>query len=273
MSFDINWSTLESDNRLNDLIRKHLNSYLQTTQLPSYVSNLRVLDFDLGKVGPAITLKEITDPLDEFYDSIRDELENNEAEENDNNKNEHEHANIEHRVVNQENINEDSEPLVIMPSPNDVQFLLEAEYKGDLLVTIGADLVLNYPVEKFMTLPVKLSISDIGLHSLCIAAYLSKQLFFSFLCDVSDPALDDSQIILDPKGPILAATKPLERISIVRSMKIETEIGEQYQGQGSILRSVGELEQFMFTIFKDFLRKELAWPSWINLDFNDDGEQ
>ena len=81
MSFDINWSTLESDNRLNDLIRKHLNSYLQNTQLPSYVSNLRVLDFDLGKVGPAITLKEITDPLDEFYDSIREEADQ-ETEEN-----------------------------------------------------------------------------------------------------------------------------------------------------------------------------------------------
>nr|5GYK_A Chain A, Mitochondrial distribution and morphology protein 12 [Saccharomyces cerevisiae S288C]5GYK_B Chain B, Mitochondrial distribution and morphology protein 12 [Saccharomyces cerevisiae S288C]5GYK_C Chain C, Mitochondrial distribution and morphology protein 12 [Saccharomyces cerevisiae S288C]5GYK_D Chain D, Mitochondrial distribution and morphology protein 12 [Saccharomyces cerevisiae S288C]5GYK_E Chain E, Mitochondrial distribution and morphology protein 12 [Saccharomyces cerevisiae S288 len=235
MSFDINWSTLESDNRLNDLIRKHLNSYLQNTQLPSYVSNLRVLDFDLGKVGPAITLKEITDPLDEFYDSIREEGGSG-------------------------------------GSPNDIQFLLEVEYKGDLLVTIGADLVLNYPVEKFMTLPVKLSISDIGLHSLCIVACLSKQLFLSFLCDVSDPALDDNQTVLDPKGPILAATKPLERISIVRSMKIETEIGEQYQGQGSVLRSVGELEQFLFTIFKDFLRKELAWPSWINLDFNDGDE-
>ncbi|CAI4051133.1 hypothetical protein SKDZ_15G1450 [Saccharomyces kudriavzevii ZP591] len=272
MSFDINWSTLESDNRLNDLIKKHLNSYLQNTQLPSYVSNLRVLDFDLGKAGPAITLKEITDPLNEFYDSIREELEDEEAKESDENEDRPERIITERGVADQNTLNEDSEPLVVMPSPNDMQFLLEVEYKGDLLVTIGADLVLNYPVEKFMTLPVKLSISDIGLHSLCIAAYLSKQLFFSFLCDVSDPALDDNQVVLDPKGPILAATKPLERISIVRSMKIETEIGEQYQGQGSVLRSVGELEQFLFTIFKDFLRKELAWPSWINLDFNDDSE-
>ncbi|QHS76111.1 ERMES complex subunit MDM12 [Saccharomyces paradoxus] len=271
MSFDINWSTLESDNRLNDVIRKHLNSYLQNSQLPSYVSNLRVLDFELGKVGPAITLKEITDPLDEFYDSIREDA-YEETEENNNDKDVTEHFGTEHTVADHQAPKDDSEPLVVMPSPNDIQFLLEVEYKGDLLVTIGADLVLNYPVEKFMTLPVKLSISDIGLHSLCIAAYLSKQLFFSFLCDVSDPALDDNQTVLDPKGPILAATKPLERISIVRSMKIETEIGEQYQGQGSVLRSVGELEQFLFTIFKDFLRKELAWPSWINLDFNEDDE-
>ncbi|AJU11008.1 Mdm12p [Saccharomyces cerevisiae YJM1478] len=271
MSFDINWSTLESDNRLNDLIRKHLNSYLQNTQLPSYVSNLRVLDFDLGKVGPAITLKEITDPLDEFYDSIREETDQ-ETEENNDNKEDSEHVCPDRTIANHEGPKDDFEAPVVMPSPNDIQFLLEVEYKGDLLVTIGADLVLNYPVEKFMTLPVKLSISDIGLHSLCIVACLSKQLFLSFLCDVSDPALDDNQTVLDPKGPILAATKPLERISIVRSMKIETEIGEQYQGQGSVLRSVGELEQFLFTIFKDFLRKELAWPSWINLDFNDDDE-
>ena len=187
MSFDINWSTLESDNRLNDLIRKHLNSYLQNTQLPSYVSNLRVLDFDLGKVGPAITLKEITDPLDEFYDSIREEADQ-ETEENNDNKEDSEHICPDRTIANHEGPKDDFEAPVVMPSPNDIQFLLEVEYKGDLLVTIGADLVLNYPVEKFMTLPVKLSISDIGLHSLCIVACLSKQLFLSFLCDVSDPA-------------------------------------------------------------------------------------
>ena len=89
------------------------------------------------------------------------------------------------------------------------------------------------------------------------------------LCDVSDPVLDDVDCVLDPNGPVLLANKPLERISIIRSMKIETEIGDRFKDDGSTLRSVGQLEEFIVQKLKDFLRKELAWPSWVNLDFND----
>ncbi|GAV53024.1 hypothetical protein ZYGR_0AI03060 [Zygosaccharomyces rouxii] len=237
MSFDIHWSNLESDTRLNESIKDHLNTYLGTISLPSYVCNLRILDFSLGKTAPNITLREISDPLDELYRGL----------------------------------NED-EPEVITPSPNDIQFLVEVEYKGDLLVTLAADLVLNYPSDNFMTLPVKLTISNVGLHSLCLVAYLSKHLLISFLCDISDVDLDGNESLLDPKGHVLSPRRSLDRISIIRNMKIETEIGQQHSGEGSVLRSVGRLEQFLLEIFKDLLRKEVSWPSWIELDFNDDDE-
>lgn len=244
MSFDIDWSELESDARLNESIKTHLNSYLQSIDLPNYVSNLRILDFSLGKIAPKIILREISDPLDDFYTALNED----EAKTDDNTES----------------------GAHIRPSPNDIQFLTEVEYKGDLLITLAANLILHYPTANFMTLPVKLTISNIGMHSLCLIAYLAKQLFISFLCDVSDTVLDDNDSILDPTGPVLAPRRSLERILIVRSMKIETEIGQQYEGDGSILRSVGKLEQFLLEKFKDLLRKELGWPSWINLDFEDD---
>lgn len=238
MSFDIHWGNLASDARLNKSIKDHLNTYLGSISLPSYVCNLRLLDFNLGKTAPNITLKEISDPLDEIYKGL----------------------------------NED-EPDVVTPSPNDIQFLVEVEYKGDLLVTLAADLVLHYPSENFMVLPVKLTISNVGLHSLCLVAYLSKHLLISFLCDISDADLDNKESLLDPNGHALYPRRSLERISIVRNMKIETEIGQQHSGEGSVLRSVGRLEQFLLEIFKNFLRKEVSWPSWIELDFNDDNEE
>lgn len=239
MSFDIDWTKLESDSRLNKSIKSHLNSYVQSINLPSYVSNLRILDFSIGKIAPNITLREISDPLEDFYEALNEEQDTGKP---------------------------------VKPSPNDIQFLTEIEYKGDLLITLAADLVLHYPTEGFMTLPVKLTISNIGIHSLCLLAHLAKQLFISFICDVSDVKLDNDESVLDPAGPVLAARRSLERILIIRSMKIETEIGEQYLGEGSVLRSVGKLEQFLLENLKDILRKELSWPSWINLDFGNESE-
>lgn len=241
MSFDIDWSKIESDTRLNKSIKDRLNSYVQSINLPSYVDNLRILDFSIGKVAPHITLRKISDPLDEFYKALNEEQEVGRT---------------------------------VEPSPNDIQLLTDIEYKGDLLITLAADLVLHYPTERFMTLPVKLTISNIGLHSLCLIAYLAKQVFISFVCDVSDERLDnDETSIIDPSGPLLAPRRSLERILIIRSMKIESEIGEQYLGEGSVLRSVGKLEQFLLENLKEVLRKELSWPSWINLDLSNDDDE
>ncbi|QLQ82189.1 hypothetical protein HG537_0G04440 [Torulaspora globosa] len=244
MSFDIDWTKIESDAGLNESIKCHLNSYLQSIDLPDYVSNLRILDFSIGKVPPNIILREISDPLDDFYQALNEDIDIDNAK-------------------------------PVERNPNDVQFLTEIEYKGDLLITIAADLVLHYPTKSFMTLPVKLTISNVGIHSLCLIAYLSKQIFVSFLCDVSDSMLDKNESILDTSGSLLAPKRSLERILILRTMKIETEIGEQCQGEGSVLRSVGKLEQFLLENFKEVLRKELSWPSWINLDLsnNDDSNE
>lgn len=242
MSFDIDWTKIESDTGLNESIKCHLNSYLQSIELPDYVSNLRILDFSIGKVPPNIILREISDPLDDFYQALNEDIEDVDG----------------------------AKP--VERNPNDVQFLTEIEYKGDLLITIAADLVLHYPTKSFMTLPVKLTISNVGIHSLCLIAYLSKQVFISFLCDVSDSMLDKNESILDTSGSLLAPKRSLERILILRSMKIETEIGEQCQGEGSVLRSVGKLEQFLLENFKEVLRKELSWPSWINLDLSNDDD-
>lgn len=243
MSFDIDWTKIESDAGLNESIKCHLNSYLQSIELPDYVSNLRILDFSIGKVPPNIILREISDPLDDFYQALNEDIESVDG----------------------------AKP--VERNPNDVQFLTEIEYKGDLLITIAADLVLHYPTKSFMTLPVKLTISNVGIHSLCLIAYLSKQVFISFLCDVSDSMLDKNESILDTSGSLLAPKRSLERILILRSMKIETEIGEQCQGEGSVLRSVGKLEQFLLENFKEVLRKELSWPSWINLDLSNDDDR
>lgn len=263
MSFEIDWKKLSSDVQLNEKIKEGLNRYFKAIQLPSYVSGIELLDFGFGKIAPNVVLRDISSPLQEFYDAINEEIdaENEEdgvgddsADDNDNDSNDGDELPNPH----------------VERKESDVQFLMELEYKGDISLTLTAELVLNYPVEKFMTLPLKITISSIGLHSLCLISYVSNQLFVSMLCDVSDPILDDVDCVLDPNGPVLLTNRPFERISIIRSMKIETEIGDEYKEDGSTLRSVNQLEEFIKQKMKDFLRKELAWPSWINLDFNEE---
>ncbi|AAS51215.2 ACL013Cp [Eremothecium gossypii ATCC 10895] len=234
MSFDINWNKINEDSTINQRARAFLNEHLESLQLPSYVSNIKMTDFKLGTIPPRITLKQIDNPLDDFYEALR------------------------------------LEGASIGGRDTDVQFLMEVDYKGDMLIELSAELVLNYPSPNFMQLPVKLTISDIGIHSLCLVAYLQRQLFISFLCDVSDPALDNVESPLDSNGPAFLGSKAVERISLIRSIKIQTEIGPQDLSEGTILRSVGKLEQFLSDVFKNLLRKEAAWPSWINLDFNED---
>ncbi|CUS21713.1 LAQU0S03e08988g1_1 [Lachancea quebecensis] len=258
MSFEINWQDLGDDEAVNNSIKSFLNSHLQSILLPSYVSSLQVTDFCLGGTPPKITLREISDPLDEFYNHIaNEELPKGERSENDNS-------------TCQPTDGGERDLQSEVQDESDLQFLVEIDYKGDMRIGVSAELALNYPSPSFMSLPVKLSITDLGIHALCLVAYISNQLFISFLCDVADPILDARESLIDLGSSAILGKKSLERISLIRSIKIDSEIGEQNNVEGSVLRSVGKLEQFLLEVFRTILKKEAAWPSWINLDFNDD---
>ncbi|CEP63399.1 ERMES complex subunit MDM12 LALA0_S08e01552g [Lachancea lanzarotensis] len=276
MSFEINWEDVGEDPVINNSIKAFLNSQLQAIALPSYVNSLQVTNFRLGHIPPKITLREITDPLSEFYEHIASESEGTKPKE-------HLRKHSTDGSDGQDQVDDDEEEEALnagkdgfepepkpTSNPSDMQFLVEVDYKGDMTIEVNAELALNYPSPSFMSLPVKLSITDLGVHVLCLVAYLSKQLFISFLCDVADPVLDARESITDSGSSAFLGKKSLERISLIRSIKIESEIGEQNDVEGSVLRSVGKLEQFLLEVFKTIVKVEAAWPSWINLDFNED---
>lgn len=231
MSIDINWPSDPQD--LNEKIAFWLNDHCQKLELPNFLRNLHVKNFSIGSVGPTLTIRHIGDPFDEFYHQ------------------------------------EDEEELE--KSTNDIQFLVEVDYKGDVTLEIEIELLINYPSPEFIKLPVNLKIVEMSIHSLLVISYISKRVFLSFLCDISDNELDD---IL--KNPRLSKDKTT-RIDIIRNLKIENEIGElknvsaEYD-QGAILRNVDKVERFLTDLIRDLLRDELAWPGWIEFDFNDDEE-
>lgn len=241
MSIDINWDKLADDEQLLSNILGSLNSQLENLQLPDYLQNLRATKISLGTIPPNITIRHIGDPFSEFCgDNASIKVEHSSA--------------LSEADTNDVHIVDDDEYA------KGIQFLVELESKGDMFIEIQADLLLNYPSPGFIKLPVKLKIVDLGIHTLSVIAHVNQQVFISFLCDVNDEDFDD---IL--KNPTASRGK---RIDIIRSMRIENEIGDDLDG--SVLRNVGKVEKFLVEMMRGLLRDELGWPGWISLDFRED---
>ncbi|CCH41918.1 hypothetical protein BN7_1457 [Wickerhamomyces ciferrii] len=160
-----------------------------------------------------------------------------------------------------------SESLKNEDVSNDIQFIVEIDYKGDITIEIQVDLLLNYPSPGFITLPVTLRIVDLGIHSLAVLAHVNKIVYLSFLCDINDEIFDD--II---KNPNLSKNSNRNRIDIIRNLRIESEIGDT-KGEGSVLKNVGKVERFLTDMIRSLLRDELAWPGWISFDFNESDDE
>ncbi len=71
MSIDIDWETLTTGPEgveLADSIRDFIHDKFQQVQLPRYIRSVHVHSFDFGKEAPVVELKDISDPLPEFYE-------------------------------------------------------------------------------------------------------------------------------------------------------------------------------------------------------------
>ena len=83
MSIDLNWETLTSGpdgDALAERIRTFVHDKFQTVQLPRFIRSVNVHGFDFGTIPPELELKDITDPLPDFYEQ---ELEDDESDESD----------------------------------------------------------------------------------------------------------------------------------------------------------------------------------------------
>ncbi|OAA62060.1 1-phosphatidylinositol-3-phosphate 5-kinase [Niveomyces insectorum RCEF 264] len=83
MSIDLNWETLTTGpdgEELAHRIRDFIHSKFQTVPLPRFIKSVTVHDFEFGTVPPELALKDITDPLPDFYEENED-VEDDEDEE------------------------------------------------------------------------------------------------------------------------------------------------------------------------------------------------
>ncbi|PHH78868.1 hypothetical protein CDD80_6077 [Ophiocordyceps camponoti-rufipedis] len=71
MSIDLNWEALTTGpdgDALAERIRSFIHDKFQTVPLPRFIRSVNVRGFDFGTIPPELELKDITDPLPDFYE-------------------------------------------------------------------------------------------------------------------------------------------------------------------------------------------------------------
>lgn len=91
MSIDLNWETLTAGpdgEALAHSIRDFIHTKFQSVPLPRFIKSVTVHDFEFGTTPPELELKDITDPLPDFYEenpAADDQDSEEEEDENDDN--------------------------------------------------------------------------------------------------------------------------------------------------------------------------------------------
>lgn len=76
MSIDINWDALTSGEdglALADKIREFVHAKFQDITLPRFIRSVRVHSFEFGAASPDVEIKDICDPLPDFYEDDDDD--------------------------------------------------------------------------------------------------------------------------------------------------------------------------------------------------------
>ncbi|KAI1405458.1 hypothetical protein F4819DRAFT_425425 [Hypoxylon fuscum] len=75
MSIDLNWETLTGGpdgEALAESIRDFIHTKFQSVPLPRFIKSVTVHDFEFGSIPPSVVLKDICDPLPDFYEENPD---------------------------------------------------------------------------------------------------------------------------------------------------------------------------------------------------------
>jgi distribution and morphology protein 12 len=84
MSIDLNWETLTTGpdgDALAERIREFVHEKFQTVTLPRFIKSVKVHAFEFGSIAPEIELKDICDPLPDFYEEIENQSDGDTDEE------------------------------------------------------------------------------------------------------------------------------------------------------------------------------------------------
>ncbi len=76
MSVDINWDTLTGGpdgQALAETVKEFIHERFQQIDLPKLIRSVKVHSFDFGTVPPAVVLKDICEPLSDFYETDDEE--------------------------------------------------------------------------------------------------------------------------------------------------------------------------------------------------------
>ncbi|RMD42995.1 hypothetical protein DV735_g2121, partial [Chaetothyriales sp. CBS 134920] len=144
---------------------------------------------------------------------------------------------------------------------SDMQVIARVQYSGDVRMTLTAEILLDYPSQSFVGIPLKLSITGMSFDGLAVLAYTRKRMHFCFL------DRDDAQTVLGSQGGEsggFAGRSQSGGPSMsgpLREIHVESEIGRQESGK-PVLKNVGKVEKFVLEQIRRIFEDEFIFPSF-----------
>jgi distribution and morphology protein 12 len=151
-------------------------------------------------------------------------------------------------------------------SPEDIQVVAHVQYSGDIKMSLTAEILLDYPMQSFVGIPLKLNITGLTFDGVAIIAYIKKRAHFCFLSPDDAEALVGSDtgfagLQTDSHGQ---NPKPIQRPKIgglLENIRVESEIGGQGSGK-QVLKNVGKVESFVLEQVRRIFEDEFVYPSF-----------
>ncbi|KAF2820715.1 hypothetical protein CC86DRAFT_117134 [Ophiobolus disseminans] len=151
-------------------------------------------------------------------------------------------------------------------SSEDIQVVAHVQYSGDVKMSLTAEILLDYPMESFVGIPLKLNITGLTFDGVAILAYIKKRAHFCFLSPDDAEALVGSETAFaglqtDAHGE---NAQPIQRPKIgglLENIRVESEIGGQGSGK-QVLKNVGKVESFVLEQVRRIFEDEFVYPSF-----------
>lgn len=137
-----------------------------------------------------------------------------------------------------------SAPPASSSSSPSLQVHLQVTYSGNLTLGLSTCLLINYPSPRFMSLPLKLSVTSLAFSGTMLVAFEGdrKRVHIS----LADPA---------SKMAGLGGATPGARL--LSGAVVESEVG---QAEKHVLKNVGKVEKFVLDVVRSTLESELVFP-------------
>jgi distribution and morphology protein 12 len=151
-------------------------------------------------------------------------------------------------------------------NPEDIQVVAHVQYSGDVKMSLTAEILLDYPMQSFVGIPLKLNITGLTFDGVAILAYIKKRAHFCFLSPDDAEALVGSEngfegMQTDSNGE---HAQPIQRPKIgglLENIRVESEIGGQGSGK-QVLKNVGKVESFVLEQVRRIFEDEFVYPSF-----------
>lgn len=150
-------------------------------------------------------------------------------------------------------------PHILEKSPEDIQVVAHVQYSGDIKMSLTAEILLDYPMESFVGIPLKLNITGLTFDGVAIIAYIKKRAHFCFL----SPDDADALVGNESFGSFMEDSQKqrLKVGGLLEHIKVESEIGGQGSGK-QVLKNVGKVESFVLEQVRRIFEDEFVYPSF-----------